>query len=93
MLTIVNAIASLFVCAAMSLFFVFIFGNDLSAINKLPKTEVLFVKFGLAACTAGSLLGLVSTHEPSISEVMFNIGLASLFTWAAIYHYNRFIKR
>jgi hypothetical protein len=42
---------------------------------------------------AGSLFNFLTLSTPPFSEVLLNLGLAVVFLWAAVFHYNYFIKK
>lgn len=91
-LTLINAIANVVITISISAFMVFVFGR-LSLMHKLPAYEKHTIKIGLALVAAGSLFNCLTLSTPPISEIILNFGLAVVFLWAAIFHYNHFVKK
>jgi hypothetical protein len=50
------------------------------------------LRVGLAIPSMGSLYNVLVAQYPPIPEIIINVGYASLFTWASIFHYNAFVK-
>ena len=91
-LTIINAIANLISAIALSGFIVFAFGRR-SLLYTRPTAEWLLVKVGLSFMAAGTLFNFFTLAETCWTQVMLNVGLAITFVWAAIFHYNHFIRK
>lgn len=89
---IINEIANILVFVNATLFYIFIFGRDIKAINKLSITEILLLRCGLAIPSLGSLYNVLTTQYPPTPEIVINVGYACLFTWASIFHYKTFVK-
>jgi len=87
----VNFIANLILTLAFMLFMIFVFGRKNSKIYNLPWYKTIVAKIGLAICAMGSLLNTLTLSDPPASEVVLNVGLASLFSWASVFHYNAFV--
>ena len=91
-LTIINAVANLISAIALSGFIVFAFGRS-SLIYKRPAIEWWLVKIGLSFMAAGTMMNFLTMAEACWTQVMLNVGLATVFVWAAIFHYNHFIRK
>lgn len=89
---VVNMVASGVMVAGFSAFLVFLFGRENSLIHKMGGMHSNMVKAALAVCASGALLNMLSFSEPPPSELVLNIGVALLFSWAAWFHWNRFVK-
>jgi len=87
----INVAASIVLTVAFTLFLIFVFGRRNSKIYDLPWYKTIVVKTGLALCTAGALMNCFTLSNPPVSEVVLNIGLAFIFTWACWFHYNNFV--
>lgn len=90
-LVLVNQVVSVILFTNMTAFYLMIFGKE-GAIHRRPEWEQYFVRVGLLTVLTGSLLNVLHKQAPPINEVIVNIGLAFLFTWASIFHYYVFIK-
>ena len=73
-------------------FIIFVFGRNNSIIHKFSLPKSLALKTGLSLCTIGALYNALTFSDPPLSEVILNTGLATLFTWAALFHHERFVK-
>ena len=91
-LMLINAFANVVITLAMTAFIIFVFGR-FSMLDKLPKYQILTIRIGLCMTAAGSLFNFLTLSTPPFSEVLLNLGLAVVFLWAAIFHYNYFVKK
>lgn len=87
----INLIANAILTIAFTMFMIFVFGRKNSKIYSLPWYKTIAVKAGLAICTAASFMNCLTLSNPPISEIMLNMGLAMMFTWAAWFHYRNFV--
>lgn len=87
----INFVASLILTISFTAFIIFIFGRPNSKINAMPWYKTLLVKFGLCFCTAGALLNALTFSNPPWTEIVLNVGLAMVFSWAAYFHYVEFV--
>lgn len=87
----VNFVANLILTLAFMLFLLFVFGRTNSKIYALPWYKTIVAKVGLATCAMGSLLNTLTLSDPPASEVLLNVGLAALFSWASVFHYKTFV--
>lgn len=87
----INFVCNLVLCCAFVAFIIFCFGRENSLVHKMSLPYNWGLKFALTFCTAGSLLNALSLGELPYDGVFLNIGLASLFVWASIFHYQRFV--
>lgn len=90
-LVLINHIVSVILFFNMGAFYLMVFGKE-GRIYKRPMWEQYFVRIGLLTVLTGSLLNVLHKQAPPINEVIVNVGLAFLFTWASIFHYYVFIK-
>jgi len=89
---IINAVSNLVLTVGFCAFLIFLFGRENSFIHKLKGLNTIFVKVSLSVCTAGALYNLLTLSNPPVSEIVLNFGLAMLFSWAAWFHYWRFVR-
>lgn len=90
---IINELANLLICVNATLFYIFVFGRDIKALARLNLAEQIMLRTGLAIPAIGSLFNVLTAQYPPIPEILINIGYASLWTWASIFHYNTFVKK
>lgn len=88
---ITNFSSNIILFIAFTAFVIFVFGRSNSKIHKLPWYKVIALRIGLAFVTCASLLNALTLSNPHWTEVLLNLGLAILMTWAAIFHYFEFV--
>jgi hypothetical protein len=87
----INFACNIVLTAAFTAFTIFLFGRENSFVYTMRTVNTVILKAGICLCVSGSLYNALSLSNPPISEVILNAGLAILFVWAAIFHYNRFV--
>ena len=87
-----NLASNAVLTAVMAAFLVFLFGRENSFVYKMPAYKTFALKAGLALCTVGAALNVLLLSTPQWSEVVLNLGLATLFSWATWFHYDKFVK-
>lgn len=107
MLHILNAFANSMICLGMILFFVLLFGNENSIVNKWPLLRHWSLKVGLVTIIASSAwnalnfafriiipktAGIITYTQTPVGEIMLNVGLAILFVWVVYFHKYHFLK-
>jgi len=90
---VVNAACNLIVFISMLVFIIFCFGRSDSLIYRYGSTQAYCLKFGLVIICLGSLANVLTLSNPPFSEIILNVGLAALFSWAAVFHYLVFIAK
>jgi hypothetical protein len=90
---IINELANLLICVNATLFYIFVFGRDIKALARLTIIEQVMLRTGLAIPAIGALYNVLTAQYPPIPEIFINIGYASLWTWASMFHYNTFVKK
>ena len=89
----INELANLLICVNATLFYIFVFGREVKALARLNIVEQLMLRTGLAIPALGALYNVLTGQYPPIPEIIINIGYASLWTWASMFHYNTFVKK
>lgn len=92
-LQLINEVANLFTLVNATLFYIFVFGREVKAIDRLPAYMQYMLRCGLALPALGGLYDVLYMSYPPLNEIVVNIGYAFLWTWASIFHYNTFVKR
>jgi len=90
MLTIINLIANTILCLGGTGFYLSIFSRPSSIVHRWPVLRHWALRFGLGAFIAGSLANILTLDTPSLTQVILNIGLAAVFSWAVLFHYKYF---
>lgn len=92
LLQLINEISNLLICVNTTLFYIFVFGREVKAIAKLHIVEQWMLRVGLSLPALGALYNVLTAQYPPLAEIMINLGYASLFTWASIFHYKTFVN-
>ena len=88
----INEFANLLICVNATLFYIFVFGREVKALARLNVVEQLMLRTGLAIPALGALYNVLTGQYPPIPEIIINIGYASLWTWASMFHYKQFVR-
>lgn len=90
---ILHIISNLMIVVSGSFFIIFVFGRTNKTLESLSMIERLSIKTGLSLIVSGSFLSLLMLEEVPFTEIWLNLGFGLIFTWAAIFHYNYFVKK
>ena len=52
-----------------------------------------WIKVSLALTSGGALLNVITLSTPPMSEIIFNLGLGGLFSWAYLWHIKMFKEK
>lgn len=91
-LIVINAISNLVIAISTIAFIIFVFGR-FSMLDKLPRYEVFMLKIGLCMLASGAFFSFLTLTNPPFFEVLLNAGLASVMSWASVFHYKFFVKK
>lgn len=86
--TIVNVIANIVVTISTTGFMALLRHNE-SPIEHMPFLIKTWIRLSLGLIASGALLSAIRLSNPYASEVIVNVGLASMFTWALFWHKKR----
>jgi hypothetical protein len=89
---IINELANIIIFINATLFYIFVFGREVKALARLNIVERWLLRVGLAIPSMGALYNVLVGQYPPIPEIIINVGYASLFTWASIFHYKTFVR-
>jgi hypothetical protein len=90
---VINEIANILICGNATLFYIFVFGREIKALARLNLAEQIMLRVGLALPAIGALYNVLVQQYPPIPEIVINVGYASLWTWASMFHYKQFVKK
>lgn len=93
MYTLLNFVSNLLIFLGAGTFYIMLFstiGKGHKAVESFPATSHWLVKIGLALTVSGAFLNLITLSTPNLTEIVLNMGLGAIFTWAAIYHAKKF---
>jgi hypothetical protein len=91
MATLINAVASFFITISIT-GFIAMLQSESNPVSGMPFYLRLWIKLSLAGTAAGSLMNVLSLSTPPVSEIVLNVGLAGLFSWAFAWHRIRWKK-
>jgi len=87
-----NFVSNAVLTMSFASFIIFVFGRQNSIIHKFSLPKSLALKTGLSICTVVALYNTLTFSDPPLSEIILNTGLATLFTWASLFHRERFVE-
>jgi hypothetical protein len=85
MATLVNAVASGVIAVSITGFIAMLQAEH-SPLSSMTLHLRLWIKLSLAMVAAGALMNVLSLSTPLPSEIVLNVGLAGLFSWAFVWH-------
>jgi hypothetical protein len=95
---ILNLLANFINFVTSLIFIYFLFGRAKSVVNNFPLVSHWVIKVGLSIFCAGSLFCFLKELEDTTKSIavwqqlLRNIGIAMVFSWAVIFHWRYFIK-
>lgn len=89
----INLLANLLMVISVTFFIIGVFGRKNQTIERMPIYEQYFLKTALALLASGSLLNVLTFYTPHFTEVVLNLGVGLVFTWAAWFHWKYFVKK
>ena len=92
-MVIVNFIANVLTTLSVTFFIIGVFGRRSKMIEQMPLPEQYFLRFALSVLASGSLLNVLTFSTPHPTEVVLNLGVGLLFTWAAYFHWKYFVAK
>lgn len=92
MWTILNIIANIFITISVAGFIIMLQAPT-NPVSKMPFFLKYWIKLSLAFTSGGALLNVISFSSPPISEIILNIGLGGLFSWAYFWHLKLFKEK
>lgn len=90
---IINLIANAVLTLAVTFFIIGVFGRKSKMIDNLPLWEQYFLRIALSTLAAGSLLNVLTVSTPHATEVILNVGVTLVFSWAAYFHWKYFVGK
>lgn len=84
--TAVNLVCNSVLAASISVFSIMLYRHG-GAVRKWPMVGSLALRVGLASVAAGSLANCLTLSTPPRSEIVLNVGLSILFSWAVLFHH------
>lgn len=88
---IINVLANVII-AISTTGFMALLRHEKSPIEYMPFVIKTWIRLSLGLIASGSLLSAIKLSNPAFSEVIVNIGLASMFTWALFWHKKRWVN-
>lgn len=85
---IVNMVANVII-AISTTGFMALLRHEKSPIEHMSFAMKTWIRVSLGLLASGSLLSAMKLSNPAFSEVVLNVGLSSIFTWALFWHRKR----
>lgn len=83
---IINLVSNAILTASISGFYILLY-RDEGVVRRWPMIGSWLLKLSLVTTAAGSLANCVVMSDPdSVSEIVLNVGLAGIFSWAVMFH-------
>jgi hypothetical protein len=92
MLTILNLIANIFITISVAGFMIML-QEPSNPVAKMPFFLRYWIKISLALTSGGALLNVITLSTPPTSEIILNLGLGGLFSWAYFWHLKMFKEK
>jgi len=89
---ILNLIANIFITLSVAGFMVMI-QEPSNPIAKMNIAIRLWIKISLALTSGGALLNVITLSHPPMSEIILNLGLGGLFSWAYVCYLKMFKEK
>ena len=89
----INLVANVMTTLSVTFFIIGVFGRKSKMIEQMPIAEQYFLRFALATLASGSLLNVLTLSTPHTTEVILNLGVGLLFSWAAWFHWKYFVNK
>lgn len=89
MWTILNVFANIIIAVSVAGFIIML-QEENNPVAKMPMYLKLWIKISLACTSGGALLNVISFSTPPMSEIILNLGLGGLFSWAYFWHLKMF---
>jgi hypothetical protein len=75
----------------LSAFIIFLYGRASAIVHAWPRGRSVTLKAALSLVCGGHLMMALAAN--SVSETALNAGSAGLWVWAAVFHWQHFVKR
>jgi hypothetical protein len=92
MWTILNVIANIVITISVAGFMIML-QEPTNPVSKMPFLLRNWIKVSLAITSGGGLLNVITMSTPAISEIILNLGLGGLFSWAYFWHIKMFKEK
>lgn len=86
-----NALFHMISFFSLAAFIVFLYGRAGALVHAWPTLRTTTLKFALSLVCGGHLIMALAANE--ISETALNAGSAGLWVWAAVFHWQHFVKK
>lgn len=87
-----NALSSFWLAICALLFYIILYGNDSSMVQRWKFLQHWSLKVGLIGIIVGSVMNALEWRSSGWQGALMNVGLALVFNWAYLYHKNIFVE-
>lgn len=88
---IVNSMASLLITISVIGFMLMVMRPD-SIVDCMPFYIKWWIRLSLIMVASGAMFNVLNGSNPMWSEILLNVGIGSLFTWAFLWHRQRWVR-
>ena len=92
MWTILNVIANIFITISVAGFMIML-QEPSNPVAKMSFILRNWIKVSLALTSGGALLNVITLSTPPMSEIILNLGLGGLFSWAYLWNIKMFKEK
>lgn len=85
-ITAINLITSLTLGFCLTMFYIYLYGDDSKVVHKWSFVGHWSLKLGMVGMIIGILLKIWNLDTPTIHELIFDVGLTLVFLWAYLFH-------
>lgn len=90
MIATINCLANLVTFVTMTIFYIYLYGDDSKVVYKWKFVGHWTLKVGIVVMTSGKFLSVLHCQPVAWYEAVMNIGLAMIFIWTATFHKKMF---
>lgn len=88
----VNCAAHAVSTLSLVFFIILLFGRENSLVHSWPAWRANTLKLVISVLAASHLFSVFNTQPLPASELVLNGSLAAIWLWAAVFHYQHFVK-
>ena len=93
MITVINFITHLILGACLTMFYLYLYGDNDKIVHNWGFVRHWTLKFGIITMILGALYEMLKQETPSIPSLLFDIGLTLVFVWAYLFHKKMFERK
>lgn len=88
---IINCLVNVWLAFCTLLFYVMLYGDESKVVHRWSFVGHWSLRGGLILLIVGAAWNALTWRNSILSETVLNVGLASVFTWAYLFHRKMFV--